>query len=251
MNLILKTLLLFPFLVFSQLNDETMAFIEGGSYVPLYRNDENNTKETVGDFYMDKSAVTNSAFSLFLEQFPQWKKENIKSVFAESNYLSHWENEFEADAPVTNVSWFVAKKYCESQQKRLPTLAEWEYVALADQNQKDARSEPSHNQYILDWYESPKARSPKKVKSTFKNKWNVFDIHGLIWEWTYDFNSVLISGESRKDVKTDRNLFCGSGSVDANDLMNYAAFIRYAFRGSIKANYCIQNLGFRCVKDLK
>ena len=47
---------------------------------------------------MDKSAVTNSAFSLFLEQFPQWKKENIKSVFAESNYLSHWENEFEADA---------------------------------------------------------------------------------------------------------------------------------------------------------
>ena len=112
MNLILKTLLLFPFLVFYQLNDETMAFIEGGSYVPLYRNDENNTKETVGDFYMDKSAVTNSAFSLFLEQFPQWKKENIKSVFAESNYLSHWENEFEADAPVTNVSWFVAKKYC-------------------------------------------------------------------------------------------------------------------------------------------
>ena len=76
-------------------------------------------------------------------------------------------------------------------------------------------------------------------------------MHGLVWEWTSDFNSVLISGESRQDVDTERNLFCGSASINATNLMDYAAFMRYAFRGSIKANYNIQTLGFRCAKSIK
>ena len=59
----------------------------------------------------------------------------------------------------------------------------------------------------------------------------------------------MITGESRNDFETDNNLFCGSESVNATDLMNYAAFMRYAFRGSIKADFSVQNLGFRCVKD--
>ena len=61
--------------------------------------------------------------------------------------------------------------------------------------------------------------------------------------------AFFLSGESRKDKDTDKELFCGSGSVNATDLMNYAAFMRYAFRGSLKANYTTKNLGFRCAKD--
>ena len=76
------------------------------------------------------------------------------------------------------------------------------------------------------------------------------DLHGLVWEWTSDFNSVLISGESRKDVDKDSNLFCGSAAVGASDLMNYAAFMRYAIRGSLKARYNMSNLGFRCANTL-
>ena len=76
-------------------------------------------------------------------------------------------------------------------------------------------------------------------------------MHGLVWEWTSDFNSIFLSGESRKDKDTDNNLFCGSGSVNATDLMNYAAFMRYAFRGSLKAKYTTKNLGFRCAQDKK
>ena len=59
-----------------------------------------------------------------------------------------------------------------------------------------------------------------------------------------DFTRLL------KDKDTDKDLFCGSGSVNATDLMNYAAFMRYAFRGSIKANYTTKNLGFRCAKNI-
>jgi formylglycine-generating enzyme required for sulfatase activity len=74
-------------------------------------------------------------------------------------------------------------------------------------------------------------------------------MHGLVWEWTADFNSIFLSGESRKDKDTDKNLFCGSASINATDLMNYAAFMRYAFRGSLKASYTTKNLGFRCAKN--
>jgi len=120
---------------------------------------------------------------------------------------------------------------------------------MADEKTADARKKESYNQKILDWYEAPKTFN-NEIGSTFKNYWGIYDLHGLVWEWTMDFNSVLISGESRKDVDKDSNLFCGSAAVGASDLMNYAAFMRYAFRGSMKAQYSVKNLGFRCAKDV-
>jgi len=88
------------------------------------------------------------------------------------------------------------------------------------------------------------------MANTFKNFWGVHDMHELVWEWTQDFNSVMISSESRSDGKNN-NLFCSSAAVGATDLMNYAAIMRYAFRSSVKGNYAINNLGFRCAKDIE
>ena len=229
---------------------ESMAKIEGGEFVPLY-----GTKEPVlvDDFYMDVYPVTNEDFLKFVKKKPRWKKSEVKKLFADAQYLNHWKGDLnlgnlEANRPVTNVSWYAAKNYCECQGKRLPTVDEWEYVAMANETQADARTEESYNQYILSWYESPKTYD-NKIGQTFKNYWGVYDLHGLVWEWTMDFNSVLISGESRRDSAGDANLFCGAAAIGATDLMNYAAFMRYAFRGSMKANYTVKNLGFRCVKD--
>lgn len=73
------------------------------------------------------------------------EKSKVKRLFADGNYLVNWESDesFETqlaeDAAVTNVSWFAAKKYCECQGKRLPTVDEWEYAAMADKNSPDAR----------------------------------------------------------------------------------------------------------------
>ena len=73
-------------------------------------------------------------------------------------------------------------------------------------------------------------------------------MHGLIWEWISDFNSVLIASESR-NAGNDDNLFCSGAAVGATDLMNYAAFMRYSVRSRVKANYSLNNLDFRCAKD--
>ena len=231
--------------------DQQMAQIKGGTYVPLYGT--NDAQVAVEDFEMDIYPVTNAQYLDFVQKYPKWQRGKVIALFAEKNYLIHWENALtlgaEADprSPVTNISWFAAKAYCECQGKRLPTIDEWEYVAMANEKRADARSLKSYNQQILDWYETPKTFR-HQVGHTPKNFWGVYDLHGLVWEWALDFNSVLISGESRKDVDKDSERFCGSAAIGASDLMNYAAFMRYAFRGSLKANYGVRNLGFRCVR---
>jgi len=243
---------MFPSFVFAQVED--MVLIEGSRYIPLYGRD--STVVEVKDFKMDIYPVTTEQYELFVKENPKWRKSKVISLFADKSYLNNWKNDLEVkdsidpNSPVNNVSWFAAKAYCECQNKRLPTVDEWEYVAMADETTKDARVKPSYNEKILAWYEAPKTKEIL-IGETPKNVWGVYDLHGLYWEWTLDFNSVLITGESRKDVDKDSNLFCGSAAVNATDLMNYAAFMRYAIRGSLKAKYSMKNLGFRCVQDIK
>lgn len=231
-----------------------MLPVSKGNFVPLYGNKKKQVQ--VEEFLMDIHPVTNRQYLQFLKCNPQWRKSNISGLFADANYLSQWLNDSTIaagenwEAPVTNISWFAAKAYSHCAGKQLPTLNEWEYVAMADETSQDARLKKTFNQYILGWYEKPKNYAIP-VMTTFRNYWGIWDMHGLVWEWTYDFNEIMISGESRRDVSNDDDKFCGSGSVGATDLMNYAAFMRYAFRGSVKANYCLKNLGFRCIKKEK
>ena len=255
----MKTLIkYFTFLFFitsTNLTAQTkMVEIKGSSYTPLYGRD--SLQVTITDFKIDVYPVTNKQYLDFVIQYPKWKKSKVIKLFADKSYLNNWKSDTQfgtqqlPNSAVTNISWFAANDYCECQGKRLPTIDEWDYVAMANETQPDARTIKSFNEYILGWYEKPKTFN-NEIGSTFKNYWGVYDLHGLVWEWTSDFNSVLVSGESRKDVDNDSNLFCGSAAINATDLMNYAAFMRYAIRGSLKAKYTMRNLGFRCVSDSK
>ncbi len=227
-----------------------MKMISGDSYLPLYGVKSQLTN--VDDFYLDIYPVTNEDYLAFVTDHTKWQRSQVIQLFADANYLIKWPSDLQylgnPTSPITNVSWYAAKAYCAAQDKRLPTMDEWEYVALASPTQPDAQKDSLFNQRIIQGYESPRTYK-LTVGSTFENYWGIYDMHGLVWEWTSDFNSVLISGESRQDVDVERNLFCAGGAINATDLMNYAAFMRYAFRGSIKAHYGIQTLGFRCARD--
>lgn len=239
-------------IIYGQSGD--MAFIKGGSFKPLYLGDSAYVK--VNDFQLDVYPVTNADFQKFLEDYPKWQKEKVIKLYADDHYLYQFDENnklkegYLPNSPVTNISWFAAKAYCECQGKRLPTVDEWEFAARADETTADASKKEGYTSYILSWYEKPN-KYQKVVGSTFKNYWGVYDMHGLVWEWTYDYNSVLISGESRQDLDDNASLFCGGAAVNATDLQNYAAFMRYALRGSLKSNYSVKNLGFRCAKSIK
>jgi formylglycine-generating enzyme len=243
----------------------SMVEIKGGEYKPLYLS-KDSQKEIIKDFQLDKTPVTNYDYWQFVKKNPQWKKQKISSLLTENQYLHHWisiNNDQESqevnwqptandlNKPVTNISWFAAQAYCQSQNKRLPKVAEWEYVAAASETHINGKDEPNYNQRILNWYSKPNTQSLSEVASTSKNYWGVYDMHGLIWEWTEDFNSTLINGESRNDSVLDTALYCGAGSSGSIDPSDYAAFMRFGFRSSLQAKFTINNLGFRCASSVK
>ncbi|MDD3772036.1 MAG: formylglycine-generating enzyme family protein [Weeksellaceae bacterium] len=234
--------------------NKKMQKIEGGSYLGFIGKDSARLVE-VSSFYLDESPVTNAEFLEFLRKNPQWTRSNVTSLYADDTYLKNWVSDYEfpgdvnPNAPITNISWFAAHAYAESVGKRLPTIDEWEFAALADETSRNASDKPEFTAYILNAYQN-KSVYKKSVKQKEPNFYGIYDLYGVIWEWTEDFNSVMISGESRNDSATNESLFCSGAAVTTSDLKNYAAFMRYAMRGSLKANYSINNLGFRCAKDL-
>lgn len=249
-------LLSFFILSFGQSSNK-MVFIKGGTYVPLFSLKAG--KVNVKSFYMDMYPVTNFEFQQFVNQYPEWQKQNVKAIFADKNYLKNWSmnNQIGKNAnqlkntPVVYVSWFAAKKYCECQGKRLPTIDEWEFVGRASQTKMDATNEPAFLQQILDWYAKPTPSILNNVGIGFKNVYGLYDIHGLVWEWNLDFIAALSIKDSRDGNNLNSTEFCGAASNNSSTPQNYAAFMRYAMRSSLKANYSQPNLGFRCVKEVK
>ena len=241
-----------------------MSLIPEGQFTPLFGNKTLRAGERakslpveVKGFYLDKRPVTKLDFSRFVIANPKWARGNASPLFTDASYLRDWESPTtpggELLAPVTNISWFAAKAYCKAQGKRLPTVYEWEYVALASDKGPDGRSEPDYMRKLLEWYSRPTPTALRPVGTGLKNLWGVYDIHGLVWEWVLDFNTSLATGESRGDDSLERSFFCGAGSegISDADKINYPAFMRYAMRSSLKGTFSVQNLGFRCAKDME
>ena len=222
-----------------------MANIPGGSYRPLYLK-KDTPLISVKPFQIDKTPVTNAEFAQFVKANPKWQRGNVSAKQAESNYLKQWDKNgpkaADANKPVTNVSWFAAHTYCAAQGKRLPTNDEWEFVGLASELQANGSNEPSYNRTILSWYENG-SKGLKNIRQNKPNFYGVYDMHGLIWEWTSDFNSSQITSGTLKAAD-----FCGSGAVNSSDPSNYAAFLRYGIRTSLQPNFVLHNMGFRCAK---
>ncbi len=229
----------------------SMADVPAGTYVPLYTT--NKTPRKVDAFRLDVLSVTQREYLAFVIKHPQWQRSKVKRLFADTSYLKDWKSDTDPgpnlDSPVTQISWFAARSYAKAQGKRLPTVDEWEYVARADATQQNATADADYTQVILRWY-AARPTDPLPAPSSFPpNVYGVRALHGLIWEWNEDFNNAMVTGESRGDSGIERNLFCAGGALSATDVSNYAAFMRYAFRSSLKGNYTTSSLGFRCAVD--
>jgi len=228
-----------------------MVQLPAGSYVPFFAresrkslgNADPHKPVSIAAFRLDRDPVSNGRFLAFVRAHPEWRRSSIKRIFADPDYLAQWKSDLalanagDAMRPVTNVSWFAAAAYCEAQGKELPTTDQWEY-ALADKN-ADARGLRDR---ILVWYGTPSTVPLPSVEQGRANGYGVRGLVGLVWEWTLDFNSMM----SGADLRSGEEQFCGGGALGASDPSDYASFMRYSMRASLKASYTTRNLGFRC-----
>ena len=232
-----------------------MAPIRAGSYRPLYRTATGIDRVEVAAFALAVRPVTNAEFLAFVGANPDWRRSSVAPLFAEDGYLGHWAGDLDLGeappaAPVVNVSWFAARAYAAWAGKRLPTTDEWEYAASASATRTDGREDPDYARAILARYSRPAPSPLPDAGLGEPNVWGVRDLHGLVWEWTDDFTSALVTADSRQSRDANSRRFCAAGAVGASDFEDYAAFLRYGFRGGLDARFAVPNLGFRLAQDV-
>ncbi|AUX21180.1 uncharacterized protein SOCEGT47_016590 [Sorangium cellulosum] len=79
------------------------------------------------------------------------------------------------------------------------------------------------------------------------NPWNLYDVHGNVWEWTWDefprLDQAISSGMSQESAtqRTDNVRVARGGSF-----IDSSKWLRSASRIGYKTNYQNEHLGFRC-----
>lgn len=183
---------------------------------------------------------------------PGWRRSRVKRIFAEQGYLGQWDGDLELgphsppDSPVILVSWFAAAAYARWRGVRLPTTAEWEWAAAAGYRSRNGRDEADYSRTALEWLSRPSPVPLPPAGSGRANVYGLCDLTDLVWEWVEDFNAALVSDDSRDGSAVDRELVCAEAAAGARDPSDYPAFMRMAFRSSLRASFVLPNLGFRC-----
>ncbi len=232
-----------------------MVAIPAGDYAPLIRTKDEPERVAVAAYWLDERPVTNGEFLAFVRENPKWRRSRVGPLFADTGYLADWSGDTELGprspeaAPVVRVSWFAARAFAMWAGKRLPTTAEWERAAVAGFTTANGATEPGFPAYALLWFSKPTPDTLPAVGLGRPNFFGARDLLGLVWEWVDDFNTAMVSGESRGDTGLERTLFCGAGAASARDLTNYPAFMRVGLRSSLRASYVVPNLGFRCAQS--
>jgi len=209
-----------------------------GTYRPTFPASPSEAAIPVAKFWLDRDPVTNADYLEFVRANPAWRRDRVAAVRADAKYLAKWSapdalGDVRPNAPVVQVSWFAARAYCRWRGGRLPLEKEWELAAQGESQEQ-----------ILAWYAAP---TPEQLPDVGRrtNAKGVRDLHGLVWEWIEDFNSALVTADSR----STGDMFCGGASARSQDPTAYATFMRLAFRSSLEARFTTSTLGFRCAYD--
>jgi formylglycine-generating enzyme required for sulfatase activity len=81
--------------------------------------------------------------------------------------------------PITNVSWNIARQYCQSVGGRLPNEHEWEYVARSGLEDCNYPWGNRQDQRLAHY----KGAGTIAIKQYPQNLFGVWDIVGNVWEW--------------------------------------------------------------------
>ena len=171
-------------------------------------------------------------------------KENLTPCYSVSG-VTDWESLAYSSIPTSSNSTWNALTYDkEADGYRLPTEAEWEWLARGGENYTYAGSNTVDD---IAWYTTnTNDTGSREVKTKQANGYGLYDMSGNVYEWCYDWYDT-VSSSSTADTGassgSNRGLRGGSWVHDASDCaVSYRTRTSYAPGG---LNSCF---GFRVVR---
>lgn len=184
-------------------NHTDYVYVKGAKFIMGSKNGDKDEipthKVVVGDFYVLNHEVTNAEFARFLNSVgnhfeshsiwfdyqESWGKEKCRiKLKGDSLYIV--EKGYE-NYPVAFVDWYGAEAYCEWVGGRLPTEAEWEYLAIKSVEKINFTQE-NMKKFALFEENSGNLYAPVCSK---KSILGIYDLFGNMTEWCYDWYSPL------------------------------------------------------------
>ncbi|MDA1016282.1 MAG: SUMF1/EgtB/PvdO family nonheme iron enzyme [Planctomycetota bacterium] len=167
--------------------------------------------------------------------------------------------------PVENVSWLDAVEFCNRlsdqhglanyyQRKgddvtgeggegfRLPTEAEWEYACRAGTSTRYNLGDAESDLKRAGWYGANAGKTTHPVGEKEPNSWGLFDMHGNVYEWCWDWFANYEQSptdDPRGPARASFRAYRGGSWSDS------AQGCRSASRGRITPSNRYSDLGFR------
>lgn len=208
-----------------------MAYVEPGSFVMGYdkgaKNEGPSKKvDVTKGFHIDVLEVSNQEYATFLKA-------------TKRTAPPHWSGgappQGQEKFPVVNITWAEAAAFAKHVGKRLPTEKEWEYAARGPKSNLYPWG-PGWKEQACNNFETGNG-GPVAVGhyGPGKGPFGTLDQAGNVWEWTA---TLAQPGSNLYIIK-------GGSFAPLEDKP------RGSLRGTARATQRKENLGFRCVKNIK
>ena len=152
------------------------------------------------------------------------------------------------DCPVDSVTWHEAKAFCEAVGGRLPSEAEWEYVARAGTTTRYYCGDDAACLGAVAWYSANSGSSTHPVGGKTANDFGLYDMLGNVFDWVEDcwhgnYDGAPSTGGVWVGGYCEYRVLRG-GSWFTND-----EYLRVSYRGRGSPDGRNDGSGLRCAQD--
>lgn len=240
----------------SHIDQMSQVFVPAGDF-KMGSEIENNINEFpehivyLDAFWIDQTEVTNDQY----QQCVIAGACSPPSDFSNYQRADYYNNKEYESFPVSFVSWFQAKEYCEWAGRRLPTEAEWEKASRGTEGFDYPWGNEAPSYELLNYKGTAGQKNPlagtTKVGS-YKHgasPYGAMDMAGNVNEWVADWYDQYFYEQSpysnpQGPPDGDRRV------VRGGDWDTYDSVIRSSYRLSAYPDFESSNIGFRCVESV-